>query len=105
MHKIALLRRENEKLREINHVLSKRRRIKNKRLQTEGPLTIIEAQKLRAVRDDDEMQNDDEDESSRPTKRARAEQRRCDICGRTEHNARICQTKVEISNEDDFDCI
>lgn len=103
MHQIILLCSENEQLCEINYVLSKRRRIKNKRLQTEESLTIAESQKLLITRDDVSAIESEESENSHSRKRVATDAQCCDICGETEHNARICQTNVEISDEDDFD--
>ena len=48
LHEIALLKKENSQLRERNHMLSKRRRAKNKRLQEGGTLTVKEGQALLA---------------------------------------------------------
>ena len=43
---MVLLRAENTALREANHILSRRRRTKKRRLQEGGSLTIGEAQDL-----------------------------------------------------------
>ena len=52
LHKTALLETENAQLRETNHILSKRRRTKNKRLQEGGTLTIAKGQALLAEKED-----------------------------------------------------
>ena len=43
IHEVVLLRAENTALREANHILSRRRRTKKRRLQEGGSLTIGEA--------------------------------------------------------------
>jgi hypothetical protein len=103
MHENALLRRENEELRETNHMLSKRRRRKNKQLQHGGSLSIADAQVIRDTRGDASEESSDEGESSQPIKRRRTGQRHCGICGGTGHNARTCQIEVETDSEQVFD--
>ena len=51
LHEAALLREEVALLRETNHILSKRRRAKNKRLQEGGTLTIQKGQDLLAEKE------------------------------------------------------
>lgn len=101
MHRVALLTEECDRLRETNHILSKRRRTKNKQLQFGGSLTINDSQVLREQKGDGEAVETDEGESSRPRKRAAIGKRRCGICGGTGHNARTCQADVETSDEED----
>lgn len=101
MHEVVLLRREVEELQETNHILSKRRRTKNKQLQHGGSLTVAEAQVLREFKGDVEGKKEKEGESSRSTKRRATGVRRCGICGGTGHNARTCQVEVETDNESD----
>ena len=103
MHEVALLRQENEELRETNHILSKRRRTKNKQIKSGGPLSIAGAQVLRAARGEVDGIEEGTSESSRPRKRVATGARRCRICGGTGHNSRTCQEEVETSNEEDSD--
>lgn len=101
MHQVALLTEECDRLRETNHILSKRRRTKNKQLQSGGSLTIEESQVLRKQKGDGEDVESDQGESSRHRKRAATGKRRCGICGGTGHNARTCQADIETSHDDD----
>lgn len=103
LHKVALLEDENDQLRETNHILSKRRRTKNKQLQSGGSLTVAESNALRVQREGDGEVVEGDGESSRPRKRARGGPRRCGICGNTSHNARICSVDVNSNDEEDFD--
>lgn len=101
MHRVALLTKENDQLRETNHILSKRRRTKNKHLKSGGSLTIDESQVLLNQKVDGEDVESNQGESSHPRKRAATGKRRCGICGGTGHNARTCQADVETSNDED----
>lgn len=103
LHKVALLKEENSQLRETNHILSKRRRTKNKQLQSGGSLTIAESNTLRVQREGNGEVVEEEGESSRPRKRARGGSRRCGICGNTGHNARTCSVDVDSNQEEDSD--
>ncbi|OAQ60909.1 ankyrin repeat domain-containing protein [Pochonia chlamydosporia 170] len=55
MHKMALLKAENQQLREANALLSKRRRAKKKRLREGGSITIAEGQALQDQNDVEEQ--------------------------------------------------
>uniref|UniRef100_A0A8H7K3S6 Transposase n=2 Tax=Bionectria ochroleuca TaxID=29856 RepID=A0A8H7K3S6_BIOOC len=100
MHKMALLKAENQLLREANAILSKRRRAKRTRLRQGGSMTIDEGQALRDQNDVDEQikQEDRQTRGRKPRDERKA--RRCGVCGRSGHNARSCQINVEISNEE-----
>jgi DDE superfamily endonuclease/helix-turn-helix, Psq domain len=101
MHKMALLRAENEQLREANALLSKRRRAKKTRLRLRGSMTIAEGQALQDQNDVEE-QIKQEDRQTRGRKpRDETKGRRCGVCGKTGHNARTCQVVIETSNEED----
>ena len=52
IHELAIIREENAILRETNHKLSKRRRLKNKYLQDGGVLSIQDGQRLTAEKED-----------------------------------------------------
>jgi hypothetical protein len=100
MHKMALLRAENQQLREANALLSKRRRAKRSRLRQGGSMTIAEGQALQDQNDVDE-QIKQEDRQTRGRKpRDETKGRRCGVCGKTGHNARTCQIDIETSSEE-----
>ncbi len=101
MHQLALLKAENQNLRQANEVLSKRRRAKKTRLRQGGSLSQREAQDLQDEKDV-EMQLEQERKASsgrKPREETRA--RRCGNCGETGHNARTCQIEIETSHEED----
>ena len=100
MHKMALLRAENQQLRGANALLSKRRRAKRSRLRQGGSMTIAEGQALQDQNDVDE-QIKQEDRQTRGRKpRVETKGRRCGVCGKTGHNARTCQIDIETSTEE-----
>ena len=101
MHKMALLKAENQQLREANALLSKRRRAKKTRLRQGGSITISEGQALQDQNDVEE-QIQQEDRKIRGRKpRDETKGRRCGVCGNTGHNARTCQIDLETSNKED----
>ncbi|OAQ58124.1 hypothetical protein VFPPC_17032 [Pochonia chlamydosporia 170] len=97
---MALLRAENQQLREANALLSKRRRAKRSRLRQGGSMTIAEGQALQDQNDVDEQikQEDRQLRSRKP--RDETKGRRCGVCGKTGHNARTCQIDIESSTEE-----
>ena len=102
MHHVALLTEECDQLRETNNILSKRRRTKNKQLQSGGSLTIEESQVLRDQKGDSEEIGSDQGESSRPRKRAATGNDGVAFAvGLGGHNARTCQADVETSNDEE----
>ena len=54
LHKNTLLENEVAQLRKANHLLSKRRRTKNKQLQSGGSLTVQDGIALQVANDGDE---------------------------------------------------
>jgi hypothetical protein len=103
MHKLALLKAENQSLREANETLSKRRRAKETRLRQGGSLSQQDAE---ALQDDKDvvLQVEQETKASsgrKPREETRA--RRCGKCDKTGHNARTCQIIEVISREEDSD--
>ena len=103
LHKNTLLENEVAQLRKANHLLSKRRRTKNKQLQSGGSLTVQDGIALQVANDGDEAVGQGNGEgSSRPT-RAVARVRGCGVCGNTGHNARTCTIEVETDSGKDFD--
>lgn len=103
MHRLALLKAENEQLREANAALSKRRRARKTRLRQGGSMTVAEGQALQDQKDVEQQiqQEIHRTRGRRPRNQTKA--RRCGTCGKTGHNARTCQTKVETPNEEDKD--
>jgi hypothetical protein len=101
MHKMALLKAENQQLREANALVSKRRRARKTRLRDGGTMTIAEGQALQDQKDVEE-QIQQEDRKTRGRKpRVETKGRRCGVCGKTGHNARTCQIDVETSDKED----
>jgi hypothetical protein len=100
MHQMALLKSENQILRQANETLSKRRRAKRTRLRKGGKMTVDEGR--------DEMDQRDVDaqvaaESLRSSSRGRSaipRERRCGTCRKAGHNARTCQIIIETSEEE-----
>ena len=94
LHKNTLLENEVAQLRKANHLLSKRRRTRNKRLQSGGSLAVQDGIALQVANDGDKAVRQGNGEgSSRPT-RTVARVRRCGVCGNTGHNARTCTVEV-----------
>jgi hypothetical protein len=101
MHQLALLKAENQNLRQANEVLSKRRRARKTRLQQGGSLSQQGAQELQDERDV-VQQVEQEIRASRGRKpREETRARRCGKCGGTNHNARTCQIVIDTSKEED----
>ena len=60
-----MLRRKNDKLRETNHILNKRRKIKNKQLRYKRPFIITNTQVLWAVKGNTDIKEVEKSESNR----------------------------------------
>jgi hypothetical protein len=103
MHKMALLKAENELLREANTTLSKRRRARKTRLRQGGSMTIAEGQALQDQKDVDQQVQQEIRQTRGRKPRVETKARRCGTCGKSGHNARTCQITVEISSEEDSD--
>lgn len=101
MHQLALLKAENQTLRQANEVLSKRRRAKKTRLQQGGSLTQQEAKDLQDKRDVRQQVEQEIKASSGRKPREETCARCCSNCGKTGHNARTCQIIIETSGEED----
>ncbi|KAM6509943.1 hypothetical protein FALCPG4_19040 [Fusarium falciforme] len=105
MHQMALLKSENQILRQANETLSKRRRAKRTRLQNRGKMTIDEG---REAIDQINVHTQVQAESSRNSSQrgsARPKESRCGTCGRTGHNKRTCQIVVAMTGEEYSDRI
>jgi hypothetical protein len=103
MHQVALLKSENQLLRQANAILSRRRRAKRTRLQDKGKMTIQEGRD--AV---DQLVPDAEGEAGLSRNRGQGRgvqlrERRCRLCRQPGHNARTCEIVIEISEEEDSD--
>ncbi|KFY98687.1 hypothetical protein V500_01573 [Pseudogymnoascus sp. VKM F-4518 (FW-2643)] len=103
MHHLALLKAENQDLRQANEVLSKRRRAKKTRLQQGGSLSQQEAQDLQDERD--VIQQVEQETKARSGRKPREEThaRRCGNCRETGHNMRTCGIIEEVSEDEDFE--
>jgi hypothetical protein len=100
MHRIALLKAENEQLRAANATLSRRRRAMKTRLRQGGSMTIAEGQALQDQKDVEQQIQQDIRRSKGRKPRSRVKGRRCGTCGKSGHNARTCQITVETSHEE-----
>ena len=103
LHEVALLKKENSQLRETNHMLSKRRRAKNKRLQEGGTLTIKEGQALLTQKESGSKQSQSAQKKGGRRKRVKTKERKCSNCGKPGHNARTCEKDIKMSSEKDSD--
>ena len=99
MHELAIMREENGILRETNHELSKRRRLKNKRLQDGGVLSIEDGQRLMAEKEGNGSQSQSTAAEGSNRQRGRPKGRRCGICGKPGHNARTYDLDVKSAND------
>jgi hypothetical protein len=101
MYQLALLKAENQNLREANEILSKRRRAKKTRLQDGGSLSQQDAQDLQDKKDVALQVEQERKANSGRKPREELHARRCGNCGKTGHNARTCQIIIEVSEEED----
>ena len=102
-HENTLLKKEVASLRETNHILSKRRKTKNKRLQEGGTLTVQEGQDLLAEKEGGGKQSQLPAAGGSRRKRVETKGRKCSIFGKSGHNARTCQEVEETSSEEESD--
>jgi hypothetical protein len=101
MHQLALLKAENQSLREANETLSKRRRAKKTRLRQGGSLSQQEAEDLQDEKDVALQVEQETKANSGRKAREETRARRCGNCNQTGHNARTCEIRVEESEEED----
>ena len=101
MYQLALLKAENQNLREANKTLSKRRRAKKTRLRQGGSLSQQEAQDLLDNKDAALQVEQERKASSSRKPREETRAQRCGNCGETGHNTRTCQIVIEVSEEED----
>ncbi|KAK4118913.1 hypothetical protein N657DRAFT_582711, partial [Parathielavia appendiculata] len=97
---LALLKAENQSLRAANEALSKRRRIKKKRLRQGGSLTVQDGQDLQAQRDVEVQIRAETQAGSGRKPKIETRTRRCGRCGEPGHNARTCQGVAKVPEED-----
>ncbi|RKK11087.1 hypothetical protein BFJ65_g15079 [Fusarium oxysporum f. sp. cepae] len=100
MHQIALLKSENQILRQANETLSKRRRAKKSRLRNGGKMTVGEGRDAIDQKDVDAQMVAELSRSGGRGRSELARERRCRTCGKTGHNTRTCQIVVRISEEE-----
>ncbi|KAG6998152.1 hypothetical protein FocnCong_v013463 [Fusarium oxysporum f. sp. conglutinans] len=103
MHENALLRAENQDLRQANEILSRRRRAKRTRLQKRGVMTVEEGRQVINQMNADGQVEGESLRNGGHGRSAQTKERRCGGCGRTGHNARTCQIVVAISEEEQSD--
>ena len=103
IYELAIMREENGILRETNYKLSKRRRLKNKRLQNEKVLLIKDGQRLMAEKEGNGLQSQSTAAEGSNRQRGRPKGRRCGVCGEPGHNARTCDLDVELDSEEESD--
>ena len=101
MHEVALLRSRITELESANERLSKRRRLKQKRLQKGGSLSVEEAMALVGDNGGGSDLGDDIGGDSGGRQAAQPRIRRCGKCGETGHNARTCQADLGASSDND----
>ena len=100
MQRTALVEAKNQELREVNDMLSRRRRAKKTRLQNRGSLLIQEGQDL-IDQMDVSMQVLAEASRSGSQRRSRGPRvLHCGTCGKTGHNARTCQEEIKASGNE-----
>ena len=86
----TFLKKEVTLFRKTNHILSKRRKTKNKRFQKEGTLTVQKGQNLLAEKKGNSKQLQLTVAKGNRCKRVKTKSRRYNVCGKREHNARTC---------------
>ena len=105
MHELALIRAENQTLRQANEALSKRRRVKKQRVQHGGALSAQELQDLEDQKAANEQLLKESKKNGGRVKKAGGQVRCCRICGKPGHNARTYQGAVESANQTICDVI
>ena len=83
---MVLLRAENTTLQEANHILSRRRCTKKRRLQERGSLIIREAQDLQTCTNPRSQLQVVLEQSSDRTSLSVTPRRRCRLCSKASHN-------------------
>jgi hypothetical protein len=101
MHQLALLKSENQILRQANDELSKRRRTKKMRLRQGGSLSVQDGQDLQDENDVAQQIREEERAGSGRKPRTETRARRCGKCSETGHNARTCENDEETLVEED----
>jgi hypothetical protein len=105
MHELALIRAENQTLRQANEALSKRRRVKKQRVQHGGALSAQELQDLEDQRAANEQLLKESKKNSSRVKKAGGQVQCCRIYGKPDHNTRTYQGAVESANQTICDVI
>lgn len=100
MREIALLRAENQDLRQENAILSRHQRTKRTRVQKRGVMTGEEGRQAIDQMDVDVQAVAESSGSGGQERSARPRERCCGVCGKPRHNARTCQVVPETSGEE-----
>ena len=101
MYQLALLKAENQNLRQANKTLSKRQRAKKTCLQQGGSLSQQKAQDLQDERDIVQQVEQETKASSSQKPREETHAQHCGNCGETGYNACTCQIIIETSEKED----
>ena len=103
IHKLSLLKAENQALRQANEELSKRRRAKKIHLRKGGSLSVQDGQDLQDQNDIAQQIEEETRKSSGRKPRTETYTRRCGICGEPGHNTRTCENGKDMPREEDSD--
>lgn len=103
MHQIALLRPENQMLREENALLVGVAGPKKTYLSEGGVLTVGKGQGIQGQNDVDAQIQEETQRRSGQMTRTETKPRRCGVCRNSGHNSCTCPTEVEMSQEDNSD--
>ena len=103
LYETALLREEVAQFCKTNHILSRRRRTKNKRLQEGGILTVKEGQALLAEKEGGSKQSQLITAEGNCRKKVKTKGRKYSICGKLRHNTRTYQEVIKTFNEKESD--
>lgn len=101
LRQMVLMQDRLRELEAANERLSRRQRVKKKRLQSGGSLTLEAGKNLAAQSRVKVEKKRAEAESSGQPKRDESRRRRCGNCGEIGHNSRTCEEILEITSSED----
>jgi hypothetical protein len=100
MHKMAFLQAKVAELRKANTLISKWRRAKKTCVRLKGSFNLQDVQDLQDQKDVAQQIQQEMRGNGAGLNRGQLRQRRCGVCGKTGHNARTCQIKIESSGQE-----
>jgi hypothetical protein len=100
MHKMALLQTEVAEFRKANALISKRRKARKTRVRLEGSFNSQDVQNLQDQKDVAQQIQQEVYRNDAGSSRSQPRQRRCSVCGKIGHNARIYQIEIESSGQE-----